>query len=134
VFHGGDGLDELTTTTTSKVWVVRPGEEAPSEALVDPADLGIARAKPADLAGGDAAYNAAVARAVLGGERGPVRDAVLLNAAAAIAADAGVPGAGALTESLRDGYARATAAVDSGAAAALLTRWIQTTQRVAARA
>ena len=65
--------------------------------MIDPADLGIARAKPADLAGGDAAHNAAVARAVLSGEHGPVRDAVLLNAAAALAADTGVPGAAALT-------------------------------------
>jgi anthranilate phosphoribosyltransferase len=135
VFHGGDGLDELTTTTTSRVWVVQPGEDARvSEALLDPADLGIARAEPDDLKGGDAAHNAAVARAVLGGERGPVRDTVLLNAAAVLAADAGVAGADALIESMRAGYARACAAVDSGAAAALLTRWAETTQRLAASA
>jgi len=135
VFHGGDGLDELTTTTTSRVWVVQPGEDARvSEALLDPADLGIARAEPDDLKGGDAAHNAAVARAVLGGERGPVRDTVLLNAAAVLAADAGVAGADALIESMRAGYARASAAVDSGAAAALLTRWAETTQRLAASA
>ncbi len=132
VFHGSDGLDELTTTTTSRVWVVE--EEAHiSEAVIDPADLGIARAKPDDLRGGDAAHNAAVARTVLRGEHGPVRDAVLLNAAAALAADAGVPGAAALTGSLRDGYGRAAAAVDSGAAAALLTRWAEVTQRFAVR-
>ncbi len=135
VFHGSDGLDELTTTTTSRVWVVQPGQEAQfSEVLLDPADLGIARAEPADLKGGDAAHNAAVARAVLGGEPGPVRDAVLLNASAALAADAGVPGADALTGSLRDGYARARAAVDSGAAEALLSRWVLVTQRLAASA
>jgi len=154
VFHGGDGLDELTTTTTSNVWVVsqhqpggegKPGRQGPpdadgqpglrgeiSPAVLDPADLGIARAKPDDLRGADAAHNAAVARAVLGGEGGAVRDAVLLNAAAALAADAGVPGAAALTGALRDGYTRARAAVDSGAAAALLNQWVDTTQRLSA--
>ncbi len=136
VFHGSDGLDELTTTTTSTVFVVQPGDAGQqakvSRALFDPADLGIARAKPDDLKGSDAAGNAAVARAVLGGERGPVRDTVLLNAAAALAAEAGVGGAEALTESLRTGYARASQALDSGAAAALLARWAETTQRLAA--
>ena len=138
VFHGDDGLDELTTTTTSKVWIVQPGERGGSSAqvsqtMLDPADIGIARAKPGDLAGGDAAHNAAVARAVLGGEHGPVRDAVLLNAAAALAADTGVPGAAALTGSLRQGYDRAAEAVDSGAAAGLLDRWAKATQRLAAK-
>jgi anthranilate phosphoribosyltransferase len=135
VFHGSDGLDELTTTTTSRVWVVAPGEPDAagevSETLFDPAELGVPRADPADLAGGQAAHNAAVARAVLAGEHGAVRDTVLLNAAAALAADAGVPGAGALTAALRDGYDRAAAAIDSGAAAALLTRWAETTKRLA---
>jgi anthranilate phosphoribosyltransferase len=132
VFHGSDGLDELTTTATSNVWVVKPGTPGEvSRGVVDPADLGIARAELDDLRGGDAAANAAVARAVLGGERGPVRDTVLLNAAAALAADAGVDGAAALTEALREGYARAAQAIDSGAAAALLSRWAETTQRLA---
>jgi anthranilate phosphoribosyltransferase len=135
VFHGSDGLDELTTTTTSRVWVVQPGERVQiSEAVLDPADLGIARAKPRDLEGGDVAYNADVVHAVLRGDHGPVRDTVLLNAAAALAADAGVPGAAALTASLSDGYKRAAAAVDSGAAAALLTRWVETTRRLATTA
>ncbi len=133
VFRGDDGLDELTTTTTSKVWVVQPGAEPRiSQTVLDPAEVGVAYAKLGDLTGGDAAYNAAVARGVLGGEHGPVRDAVLLNAAAALAADAGVPGAAALPGSLREGYERAAAAVDSGAAAALLNRWAQVTQRLAA--
>jgi anthranilate phosphoribosyltransferase len=133
VFRGDDGLDELTTTTTSKVWVVQQGAQPRiSQTVLDPADVGIAHAELGDLAGGDAAHNAAVARAVLGGEHGPVRDAVLLNAAAALAADAGVPGPAALTGSLREGYDRAAAAVDSGAAAALLNRWARATQRLAA--
>jgi anthranilate phosphoribosyltransferase len=144
VFRGDDGLDELTTTTTSKVWVIQPvpshespasphgGESAVTPTVFDPADIGIARAKIGDLAGGDPAHNAAVARAVLGGEHGPIRDAVLLNAAAVLAAEAGVPGAAALTESLREGYGRAAAAIDSGAAEALLARWARITQRLSA--
>ena len=79
VFRGDDGLDELTTTSTSVVWVVREGTA--TETAFDPADLGIARSTPAALRGGDAAHNARVARAVLGGEQGPVRDIVALNAA-----------------------------------------------------
>ena len=87
VFHGADGLDELTPTTTSTVWVVHEGTVA--QTVFDPAVLGLDRARPEDLRGGDREHNAAVARAVLGGERGPVRDTVALNAAAALAAAAG---------------------------------------------
>ena len=130
VFHGGDGLDELTTTTVSNVWVVHEGTI--SQAVLDPAELGIPRARREDLRGGDAAHNASVARAVLAGERGAVRDIVLLNAAAALAADAGVAGAGELPGAIRAAYERAEAAVDSGAAAALLERWAQASQRLAA--
>jgi len=71
-----------------------------------------------------------VARAVLAGERGPVRDIVLLNAAAALAATAGLPGPDALVPALADGYARAAQAVDSGAASALLDRWIEVSHRL----
>ena len=90
VFHGDDGLDELTTTTTSAVWLAHGSAVTATE--FDPAELGIARAQPDQLRGGDATHNAAVMRAVLAGETGPVRDIVLLNAAAALAADAGVGG------------------------------------------
>jgi anthranilate phosphoribosyltransferase len=83
VFHGDDGLDELTTTTTSTVWAVCQG--GVSQLMLDPAELGLARGVAADLHGGDATYNAAVARRVLAGEQGPVLDTVLLNAAAALA-------------------------------------------------
>src|SRR6266581_6870121 len=129
VFHGADGLDELTTTTTSTVWVVHAGTV--SQRAFDPAVLGISRSAPGDLRGGDAAHNAAAARAVLAGQPGPVRDTVLLNAAAALAAEAGVPDPGQLPAALADGYARAAAAIDSGAAAALLDKWAQTSQRLA---
>ena len=130
VFHGDDGLDELTTTAPSTVWVVHGGEV--SRTAFDPASLGIARSTRDDLLGGDPAHNAGVARAVLGGESGPVRETVLLNAAAALAAEAGVPGPDELAAYLADGYARAASALDSGAAAELLERWIQASRRLAA--
>ena len=129
VFHGDDGLDELTTTGPSTVWVVRDG--AVAAARFDPADLGVPRCDPDDLRGGDPARNAAVARAVLGGEAGPVRETVLVNAAAALAAEAGAPEPGRLTQALADGYGRAAEAVDSGAAARLLDRWATASQRMA---
>jgi anthranilate phosphoribosyltransferase len=74
-----------------------------------------------------------VARAILAGQPGPVRDTVLLNAAAALAAGAGVTDPGHLTGALADGYARAAAAVDSGQAIALLDTWVAASQRLAAQ-
>ena len=129
VFRGHDGLDELTTTGPSTLWVVHNGEVAQTE--FSPSSLGLPEASVADLRGGDAAHNAAVARAVLAGEQGPVRDIVLLNAAAALAATAGVAGPDAVVPALADGYARAEEAVDSGAASALLDRWIEVSRRLA---
>ena len=131
VFHGDDGLDELTPVTTSTVWVVHDGTV--SRTTLDPAALGLPRAEPGSLRGGDKEHNAAVARAVLAGQTGPVRDTVLLNAAAALAAAAGVPGAEGLDKALAEGYARAAAAVDSGAAGDLLDRWVAASQRLAAQ-
>ncbi len=130
VFHGDDGLDELTPTTTSTVWVVHGGTVAAT--TFDPATLGLPRGSLEDLRGGDARFNAAAARDMLSGTRGTIRDTVLLNAAAALAAAAGVPGTEQLGKALADGYARAAAAVDSGAAAALLDRWVAVSQRLAA--
>ncbi|MEO3888072.1 anthranilate phosphoribosyltransferase [Nonomuraea sp. B5E05] len=127
VFRGDDGLDELTTCGASTIWVVRRGTV--TRTAFDPADLSIPRARPDDLRGGDARHNAAVARAVLAGEPGPVRDVVLLNAAAAVVAADGVPPAAELTAALAAARKRAADAVDSGAAAALLTRWAQATQQ-----
>jgi anthranilate phosphoribosyltransferase len=121
VFRGDDGLDELTTTTTSHLWQVAGGEVV--EVVVDPTELGLPCSEPGDLRGGDAAHNADVVRRVLAGERGPVRDAVLLNAGAAIAVHEA--GAGPLTEQLSRGLERARGAVDSGAAEQLLARWVQ---------
>ncbi len=130
VFHGDDGLDELTTADTSTVWLVHGG--VVTATTVDPAALGLDRAKPGDLRGGDAAYNAAVVRAVLDGAPGAVRDTVVLNAAAALAAEAGVPSPAELDQALADGCVRAAAAVDSGAAGDLLRRWVAASQRLAA--
>ncbi|MER6039137.1 anthranilate phosphoribosyltransferase [Streptomyces sp. NPDC001835] len=120
VFRGDDGLDELTTTSTSRVWVVRDGEVA--EERFDPRDAGIELVPVEALRGADASYNAEVARRVLDGEHGPVRDAVLLNSAAALVAlrPSGEP----LTEQLRAGMARATESIDSGAAKRTLERWV----------
>ena len=113
VFRGDDGLDELTTTTTSTVWVVHAGSV--TQTTVDPRELGLAEATTEDLRGGDAQHNADVVRRVLAGEPGPVRDAVLLNAGAALAVH-GAPGE-PVQQALAEGYARAAEAVDSGAAA-----------------
>ncbi|MFS2293059.1 MAG: anthranilate phosphoribosyltransferase [Actinomadura sp.] len=126
VFRGDDGLDELTTTGTSTVWVVRDGTA--TETTFDPSELGIPPAKPEDLRGADAAFNARVARDVFAGRPGPVRDMVLLNAAALITAYGGAPAPDGLTAALRDAYDRAAAAVDSGAASALLDRWVEVSQ------
>ncbi len=131
VFHGDDGLDELTTADTSTVWVVHDGQV--SQTRFDPASLGLPRSRRADLRGGDAAHNAAVARSVLDGEAGPIRETVVLNAGAALAAAAGVRAVGGLEKALADGSARAAAAIDSGAARALLDRWVATSQRLAGR-
>lgn len=120
VFRGDDGLDELTTTTTSQVWVVHDG--IVTESAIDPASLGIAPARPEDLRGGDVNHNAAVVRRILGGETGPIHDAVLLNAAAALAVY-GQPG-DTVEEALPAAYARAAESVDSGAAAEVLARWV----------
>jgi anthranilate phosphoribosyltransferase len=125
VVRGEDGLDELTTTGPTRVWLAWAGSVR--EAVVDTADLGVARSRPGDLRGGDPARNADAARRVLAGEPGPVRDAVLVNAAAALAAQQGL--GGDLHKSLAVGLERATAAVDSGAAAAVLDRWLATATR-----
>ncbi|WP_438488420.1 anthranilate phosphoribosyltransferase [Streptomyces sp. S186] len=120
VFRGDDGLDELTTTATSRVWIVRDGTV--HEEPFDPRDIGIGLVPVAALRGGDASYNAEVARRLLDGETGPVREAVLLNAAAALAALE--PSAAPLTDRIRDGLRKAAEAIDSGAARRTLDRWV----------
>ena len=127
VFRGDDGLDELTTTATSSVWVVDGGSATVTEESFDPAELGIARATAEDLRGADPDHNAKVFTRVLGGEPGPVRDAVLLNAAAGLAAYAGSEGS--LSERLQAGLTQARESVDTGAAGDTLERWVGVSQR-----
>ncbi|CAM5740516.1 Anthranilate phosphoribosyltransferase [Streptomyces badius] len=120
VFRGDDGLDELTTTATSRVWVVRDG--AVREEAFDPRDVGLPIVPVEALRGADASYNADVARRLLDGEEGAVREAVLLNSAAALVAlDAGP---GTLTEQLAAKIAVAAESIDSGAAKRALERWV----------
>jgi anthranilate phosphoribosyltransferase len=119
LFRGHDGLDELTPVTTSQVWVVHNGHV--TEQILDPTELGIPRVDLEALRGGDAETNADVARRFLAGERGAVRDAVLLNAAAAIAAARAREAD--LVARLREGLEAANEALDSGAAGETLDKW-----------
>jgi anthranilate phosphoribosyltransferase len=136
VFRGDDGLDELSTASTSSVWVVAGGDVV--ERSLDPSGLGIATSTLEELRGGDPQHNAEVVRSVLAGSRGPVRDAVLLNAAAALVAveareRAGGSGAHDLAAQLEERLVAALAvaaeSVDSGAAAAVLDRWVKAAGR-----
>lgn len=128
VVHGDDGLDELTTTTTSTIWRVQAGTV--ERLTFDPAAFGFARAHVSELTGGDAESNAASARAVLGGAKGPVRDAVVLNAAGALVAHAGLSSDAKWVPAWESGLARANDAIDSGAAEQLLARWVRFTQQL----
>jgi len=123
VFRGEDGLDEIAPTAQTRIWQVSDG--AVEEHLVDWRELGVDRIEVADLRGADAAHNAGVARALLDGAAGPVRETVLLNAAAALVADGTLPGTadGTLLERLAAGVEHARASVDSGAAREALGRW-----------
>ncbi|MFF1574763.1 anthranilate phosphoribosyltransferase [Leifsonia sp. NPDC058292] len=129
VFRGDDGLDEMSTTGHSHVWEVSRG--LVTEHDIDPRDLGIPRAKMDDLLGKDAAYNASVVRAVLAGEEGPVRDIVLLNAAAGLVAYELASDPSRVQEAILDRFrttmAVAAQAIDSGAAAAKLDEWVAAT-------
>jgi anthranilate phosphoribosyltransferase len=136
VFRGDDGLDELTTADTSTLWVVAGG--AVERRSLDPVPLGLPRATLADLQGGDPAHNAEVVRDLLAGKPGPVRDAVLLNAAAAIVAyDAHGAAdrldarelAAELDDRLAAAVATAAESVDSGSAQALLRAWVAAAAR-----
>jgi len=115
VVHGADGLDELSTTGYTKVSESRG--DSVQTFYVHPADFGLAKATPESLKGGDAAKNAAIVRAVLGGETGPQRDVVLLNAGAALF----VAGQ---AETVKAGIATAAAAIDCGAAKEILKKLV----------
>lgn len=121
VFRGSDGLDELSVAAPSRVWIVADG--GVREDAVDPAELGIATADPGALRGADAPHNAGVTRRLLDGEQGAIRDAVVLNAAAALVALDG-PTSAPVTTQLAAALPRAAEALDSGAAATALESWI----------
>lgn len=127
VVHGDDGLDELTTTTTSTIWRVQAGTV--ERLTLDPAAFGFQRADLSELIGGDAEANAASVRSVLGGAMGPVRDAVVLNAAGAMVAHAGLSGDAKWVPAWETGLRRAAEAIDSGAAEQLLAKWARFTQK-----
>jgi anthranilate phosphoribosyltransferase len=121
VVRGEDGLDEFTTLAPTRVWAVGGGTV--TELVIDAADLGVPRAPDLSaLRGADAEYNAGVARRLLDGETGPVRDAVVLNAAAALAARAGF--GDDLPAALRAGIKRAEHSIDTGAAKSTLDTWV----------
>ena len=115
VVHGHDGLDEITTTGSTDVAELKDGKVTVFE--VTPADAGLAPAKLSDLKGGDAEFNAQAIRDVLAGKKGPFRDIVLLNTAAALIV-------GAKAANLTDGVALAAHAIEGGAAAKALERLV----------
>ncbi|WP_460754665.1 anthranilate phosphoribosyltransferase [Myceligenerans cantabricum] len=127
VFRGDEGLDELAATATTTIWEVRDGEV--TQHRLDAAeDLGLTRIKIEDLRGADAAYNAEVARRVFSGaDQGPVRETVLLNAAAALVADGTLEGTatGTLTERLSAALVHTARSIDSGATERALARWVE---------
>jgi anthranilate phosphoribosyltransferase len=124
IVHGGDGLDELTTTGPPTVVELLDGEVRTWD--VDPEALGLPRADREDLVGGDAATNADLARRVLAGEGGPHRDIVCLNAGAGLLV-AGV------VDDLAVGLERARTAIDSGAAVGVLHKMVEVSQQEAGR-
>ncbi|KAA1423525.1 anthranilate phosphoribosyltransferase [Mumia zhuanghuii] len=129
VFRGDDGLDEITTTTTSTVWVVAgpEGEKSVTEHTFDPRALGIAYSPADGLRGGDPEFNADVFLRVLEGEQGPVRDAVILNTAAGLSAYEG--GEDDLMTRMERNVAKAAHALDSGAARQALADWAEASRR-----
>jgi len=126
VVRGDDGIDELTTTTTSTMWIA--GDSRVEQLHIDPAALGVPTARAGALRGDDRVHNASVVRDVLAGERGPVRNAVLINAAAAIVAHdvANRPlSPAAILDALPEALDLAARSIDSGAATRTLQNWIQ---------
>jgi anthranilate phosphoribosyltransferase len=129
VFRGDDGLDEITLATTTSVLTIGGGKIASD--LIDPLDFGIQRAPIAALVGGDAVENARITTAIFAGEKGAPRDAVVLNAAAAIAAYEGRFDVN-LHDRMALGISRAVDAIDSGAATHLVAQWSELTQQLGA--
>jgi len=129
VFRGDDGLDEISLATTTSVLSIGAGEIASDR--IDPLDFGIERAPISALVGGDSTENARITTAILAGEKGAPRDAVVLNAAAAIAAYEGRFDL-SLQQRMSIGVSRAIEAIDSGASTLLVKRWAELTQKLSA--
>jgi len=129
VFRGDDGLDEITLATTTSVLSIGNGEI--SSDLIDPLDFGIARAPISALVGGDSTENARITTAIFAGEKGAPRDAVVLNAAAAIAAYEARFDLN-LHDRIAWGVSRAIEAIDSGASTRLVGQWAELTQKLSA--
>lgn len=122
VVHGEDGIDEVTTSGPTYIFRLRDGEITHAE--FTPEDFGIERSKLADLAGGDVAHNVRILRGILEGEKGPRRDAAIVNAAVGLVA-AGI------AEGFVEGVERAVESVDSGKAAEVLERVVKRSQELA---
>jgi anthranilate phosphoribosyltransferase len=127
VFRGDDGLDEITLATSTSVLTIGKGEITSDR--IDAKDFGLTSAPIEALVGGDANENARITKAIFSGEKGAPRDAVLLNAAAAIAAFDGEDELG-IHERFNKSLKKATAAVDSGAAETRLGKWASLTQQI----
>jgi len=122
VFHGEDGLDELTTTGPSQIYRLRNGEITQSE--FTPEDFGVPRASIAEIRGGDVQENVSILRSILAGEKGPKRDIAVVNAAAGIVA-------AGLADGFTDGVAAAEKAIDTGAAGSVLSKVVSRSQQMA---
>ena len=127
VFRGDDGLDEVSLSTTTQVIQINDGKLTQSE--FNPADLGITSSSVSDLLGADAKYNADMTMKIFTGVKGPMRDAVTLNAAFAIAAfkaDFNLP----LQTQIANGFVLANKAIDSGAALSVVKKWGELTNEI----
>ena len=129
VFRGDDGLDEITLATTTSILTIGNGEI--SSDRIDARDFSLANAPISALVGGDAQENARITKAIFAGERGAPRDAVLLNAAAAIAAFDGEFEL-SIHERLSKSLKKATESVDSGKANSLLEEWVLLSNKLVA--
>lgn len=127
VFRGDDGLDELTLTTSSQVLTIGNGEI--ESGAIDPVEVGLRRANIEELIGGDSKFNAAVTMEILGGKSGAYRDAVIFNAAAAIAAYRGNLDS-AMNSRIAEAVQVAKEAIDSGAAKKKLNEWVEVTNQL----
>ena len=121
VVHGSDGLDEITTTGPTLVFEIRDGKV--ERRTLEPEDFAVHRATADDLKGGDQARNLEIATAVLSGTRGPRRDIVLVNAAAALVAAGKV-------DTFLEGMAIGTVSIDSGAASRKVAELAEFTRAV----